>query len=160
MRVAGSVLVAVLVLLGATACGGGGSNGPSSSPSPSSTVPVDSVAAFSAFSGLPIPAQAREVAVRATLDSTGQPEYRVTFRLPSDALDQFCADGQLDRPLRVQTVPQSYRDTFGYTGDSSTGVAVTEGGLPSDQRVQRQLLAVGTATSTAEVQVYAHRIPS
>lgn len=160
MRLIIKVALALGLVLAVAGCGGGSGGGPTPSPSGPATGPaVDSVAAFQTFSGLSIPATAGKVNLRTTVDPDGGPSYRVTFTLPSAALDQFVQSGQMNKPLRVSTIPADFRDTFDYQGDSSTGVAVAEASLPSDVSVQRKVLAVGTKKTTATVSVYAYRMP-
>lgn len=145
------------LVLALAACSGGSE--PSPSPTPSGP-PIDSVIAFQTFSGLTIPATAKEVDAKATIDTASQPSYRVSSTLPSSDVDKFCQDGQMDRPLRPYTIPASIRKTFDYQGDSSTGVAAGNASLPSNVRIQRQVLAVEAETPTAAVQVYAYSLPN
>lgn len=151
-------MAAVLALAFALAACNGGSTEPTSPPT--SGPPVDSVEAFQSFSGLTIPSTAEDVTVRVVGTSAGQPEYLVTFRLPSAELDDFCTSGGMQRPLRVTTIPASVRERFDYTGDATTGAAVAEASLPSDVSIQRQVLAVGTKTPTSQVYVSAYKMPS
>lgn len=143
------------IVLAAAACDAG-----EVPPDPAPTAPatgstIGSASAFQEFSGLTVPASATNIAVRVTTGPTGKPAYRATFNLPSADIDQFCVDGQLNRPLQVVTIPESFRKTFDYRGDSSTGVSIAEGSLPSNVDVQRQVFAVGTKKTVAEVRVYA-----
>lgn len=152
------IALGLTLLVGFTACTGGG-GGPTPTPSAPGTGPtLGSVAAFQAFSGLTIPSSAAEVAINVTVDAAGQPAYRVKFTLPSSGVDQFCRDGQMNRPLRVTTIPASFRQTFDYQGDSSTGVAIAEASLPSNVNIQRQVFAVDMSKATAKVQVYAYEL--
>jgi len=155
------------VLLAAAGCAAQASPDPSPLPPPAtSAAPSDaataavlgSVEAFEEFSGLTVPAAAGNVAVRITSGPTGRPAYRVTFNLPSAGLAGFCRSGRLDRPLDVVTVPASYRKSFDYRGDTSTGVSVASGSRPGDADVQREVLAVGTKEAFAEVRVYAYTV--
>lgn len=157
MRRIGLLAGSLLLLLVVAGCGGGGDRTPT--PGSASSAPLDTLAAFQTFSGLSVPASAVDVTLQVT-SAFDQPAYRVSFRLPSADLDAFCRSGRLDIPLRVVTVPQDYRDTFDYRGDSSTGVAVTSGSLPADPAVQRKLFAVDTSKKTAKVQVYAFQMPN
>lgn len=92
--------------------------------------------------------------------SAEQPEYLVTFTLPSADLDDFAISGGMQRPLRVTTIPASVRERFDYTGDSSTGAAVAEASRPDDVSIQRVVFATGTKTATSSVQVSAYKMPS
>lgn len=159
MRLIIKVALTLGLILVVAGCGGGSGDRTPTPSAPTSGPTVGSVPGFEEFAGLTIPGSASDVDVRATVDSEGQPSYRVEFTLPSDELDAFCRSGQLNRPLRVVTIPADFRDTFGYTGDSSTGVAIAEGSRPSDVSIQRKVLAVGTKTSKATVSVYAYRMP-
>ncbi len=161
MRLLVKIVLAVCLVLAVAGCrGGDGGTDRTPSPSAPGTGPaVDSVPAFQTFSGLTIPATAKNVELRTTTNSDGAPTYRVSFTLPSAELDAFCQDGRMNRPLRVTTIPADFRDTFGYQGDSSTGVAVAEASLPSDVSVQRKIFAVGTKKTTAAVSVFAYRMP-
>ena len=146
-------LLGTVILLALAGCGGG-----DPTPTPSSGPPVDSVEAFQSFSGFTIPSTASKVTIQVTsaYESTA---YRAHFDLPSADLDAFCQSGQMSRPLRIVTIPADIRKVFDYDGDGSTGVALGEAGLPSNQRIQRQVFAVGTKTKTSQVQVYAYRMP-
>jgi hypothetical protein len=127
---------------------------------PTSGPPMDSITAFQTFSGLTVPGTAEDVSVRVVGTSADQPEYLVTFSLPSADLDEFAVSGGMQRPLRVTTIPASVRERFDYTGDSSTGVAVAEASRSDDVSIQRQLLAVGTKTPTSSVSASAFKMPS
>lgn len=158
MRLIIKVALAVGLVLAVAGCGGGGDRTPSPT-APATGPAVDSVAAFQAFSGLTIPASAKEVDLRSTVDADGSPTYRVQFTLPSPELDPFVQGGQMNKPLRVVTIPADFRETFDYQGDSSTGVAVAEASLPSNIRIQRKILAVGTKTPSTTVWVHADQMP-
>jgi len=121
------------------------------------TVILDgSVNGFESFSGMKMPPDATEVNVTVSADSAGGPIYLVGFDLPTDRVDQFCRDGQMSRPLRVVTIPQTTRKTFHYQGDSSSGVRIGAARLPTNVRIQREVFATGTHSPTAHVQVFAY----
>ena len=119
---------------------------------------VATIGAFEAFSGMTLPARAEHLDLRASTNEHGEPTYAVDFDLPSAELDRFTVAGQLDRSLRVTTISPDMRTTFGYRGDSSRGIRWTQGSLPSNMGIQRELFAVGTSTETAHVQVHAYRM--
>jgi hypothetical protein len=123
---------------------------------PTASVPA-SVASFQSFSGLTIPAGAQQVEVRTETNAAGDPVYRVSFRMPSDQTDRFCADGGMGGQLQTTSLPADLRTIFGYHG-KSTALAVCEASLPSDGRIQRQVLVVGTDQPSATVQVYAYQM--
>lgn len=134
--------------------------------SPKPTDPVQtvgpttgSVEDFQTFSGLSVPAEARDIDVRVTLDTQGAPSYKVSFHLPSDKVDTFCQDGEMGRPLRVQKVPADVAKTFGDDVDASAGLAVARASLPSNVAIQRMVIATQTETATATVQVAASKMP-
>lgn len=159
MKVILGWLVAVGLALAMTGCTSGGGDRSGSTPSaPASGPTAGSLPAFQEFSGLTLPASATGVAVQLTSGPDGRPAYKVVLNLPSSEVDAFCTDGGLDRPLRVTTIPQSFREAFDYRGDSTTGVSVAQGSLPSNLGVQREVLAVGTKKTVAEVRVYAYTI--
>lgn len=155
MRRIVKMAAALSVVLAAAACDGGEVTRDPTPTAPATGSTIGSTAAFQEFSGLTLPPSATNVALRVTAGPTGKPAYRVTFNLPSAEVDAFCTAGQMNRPLQVVTIPESYRTTFDYRGDSSTGVSVAEASLPSNVDVQRQVLAVGTKKTVAEVRVYA-----
>lgn len=160
MRLLLKIVLAVGLVLAVAGCGGGGTDRTPSPSAPSTGPAIDSVPAFQTFSGLTIPPTAKNVELRTTVDADGAPTYRVSFTLPSAELDAFCQDGRMNRPLRVTTIPADFRHTFGYQGDSSTGVAIAEASLPSDISVQRKVFAVGTKKTTAAVSIFADRMPN
>ncbi|MET0866309.1 MAG: hypothetical protein ABWZ98_18400 [Nakamurella sp.] len=128
-----------------------------SEPNHSTTDVVDeSISGFEAFSGMTLPPAANDLDITASSDDAGRPNYLVTFELPTGQLDQFCRDGQMSRPLRVVTIPESTRETFDYAGDSSSGVRIGEASLPSNVAIQREVFATGTHGSVARVQVHAY----
>lgn len=157
MRLLRAVVAVLALTLALVSCDSGTTQ---PSEPPSSGPPKDSVEAFQTFSGLTIPATAEDVSVRVVGTSADRPEYMVTFTVPSAAVDDFAVSGGMQRPLRVTTIPASVREIFDYQGDSSTGAVVAEASLPTDVSVQRQLLAVGTKTPTAQVYVSASKLPS
>jgi hypothetical protein len=146
---------ALVLLLALAGCGGGD---PTPTPSPTGGPPIDSVEAFQNFSGFTIPSSATKVTIQVT-SAYEDTAYRARFDLPAADLDAFCQSGQMSRPLRIVTIPGDIRKTFDYKGDGSTGVALGEAGLPSNQRTQRQVFAVGTKTKTLHVQVYTYKLP-
>ena len=157
MRLLRAMVTALALTLALVACDSGTTQ---PSTPPSSGPPKDSVEAFQSFSGLTIPATAEDVSVRVVGTSAEQPEYLVTFTVPSAAVDDFAVSGGMQRPLRVTTIPASVRELFDYQGDSSTGAVVAEASLPADVSIQRQLLAVGTKTPTSTVYVSASKLPA
>lgn len=159
MRLIIKVALALGLILVVAGCGGGTGDRTPSPSAPATGPTVGSVTGFQEFSGLTIPASAGDVDVRATVDSSGEPAYRVSFTLPSSELDQFCRRGQMNKPLRVVTIPADFRQTFSYEGDSSTGVAIAEASLPSNVSIQRMIFAVGTKTAASTVSVYAYTMP-
>ena len=160
MRLLIKMALALGLILAVAGCGGGTGDRTPSPSAPTTGPTVGSVPGFEEFSGLTIPSTASDVDVRATVDSAGQPAYRVSFTLPSDELDQFCRSGKMNKPLRVVTIPADFRETFSYTGDSSTGIAIAEASLPSNVSIQRMVFAVGTKTPQSKVSVYAHKMPN
>jgi hypothetical protein len=159
VRLITTCLLVLAVVVAAVACGSNGGAARSPSPSTPAAVLVPATPAeFQHFSGLTIPASATGVSVLVgtRYDS---PSYHVTFTLPTRQVDTFCTDGQLQRPLDVVTIPQSFRDAFDYRGDSSSGVRIGEGSLPGHDSIQRQVLAIGTDTTTSEVRVLSYKLP-
>jgi hypothetical protein len=150
-------MAALLLVLAVAACTTGRSADPTPS-APGTGPTLGSLAAFQEFAGLTVPATATDVDLQVVTGPNGDPGYKVRFRLPSAEVDAFCVAGELDRPLRVSTVPDRYRRTFDYQGDTASGVVLAQAGIPDNLDVQREVLAVGTLQPTAQVYVYAYSV--
>ena len=146
------VLAVLIVSAGCSAVAG------SDSVSTSAVVLDGTSSGFAAFSGMDLPDSATDVDIRVSTGETGQPDYLVAFDVPTDQVDSFCRHGQMSRPLRVLTIPESTRKTFGYDGGSSSGVRIGEASLPSNVRIQREVFATGTHGAISHVQVHAYAI--
>lgn len=146
------VLAVLMASAGCTAVAG------SSSVSSSAAVLDGTASGFAAFSGMELPDSATDVDIRVATGETGQPDYLVAFYVPTDQVDSFCRGGKMNRPLRVLTIPESTRKTFGYDGDSSSGVRIGDASLPSNVRIQREVFATGTHGSLSHVQVHAYAL--
>jgi hypothetical protein len=162
-------LLALGLVVSVSACGGGSDARPAAArtapaPSGSASAPATpDVAAFQKFSGLTVPSSATGVSVRVTQGKTEQgmegDVYHVSFTMPTQQTNAFCADGGMGGQLPATAVPFGLRNVFDYRG-ASTALATCSASLPGQWDVQRRVLVVGTDQPTATVQVVAFRMPN